>query len=533
VVVNYAFIGTDGKALDIVTPFSFEGWNEMSLNVTLTVPERAVKLNYFVNITDRGGNEVGIENSLLVQDIILPQVIIRPEGNASTGEDLLLNVTVKENTFNGELELLYRPLGDLGPGSILCIGLGGEIGTIVVHPSIPIAVDMVKVQLRARCTDEALNVFEGDVMVINVSDIVPPTIRKPEINIKNNGLLVHFNVYIVDNIKITSVDLSLNCSGGKNIRGDMVGNGHSWELSLPLPLDAIWCDWTISARDTSGNEARSFGRYKLSPVGPSVLSDLTNGTPKTGRPFELVFNERAGLHVGFRRIDWWFDTDQVMSEWNLSRSMITVPENASELHYRYSIKDQFDTIVSIVGGCKVLDVILPTFSLTTGEAYNGRTSVLPWSVIDNIGVAASFIRYRFDDLDWTMVEPSGVDLIIMIPLDAVSLKVEGHVNDTEGNINTTVLERNIIDDTPPALERIIKAFDERNDTLMVFLVCSDNRGLEQIRVRWSIGPGRSELMPIQALANGTFQGKVLLAGQEGELRIEVTLNDTSGNQMSF
>jgi len=528
--LDYELTGPDGLVVAGGTDVGQKHWKELTFSKLISVPENAVLLRYRFRATDRGGNSEGIYKELAVKDTISPNVTLSPAGPAGTGVELELNLTVTENILMGWIGVEYSVSEGAGPYGNTTFDLEGVTGTSYHRPVVPIPRGATTVFISVYGQDLAGNEVEDVSLLLNVTDILPPSISPPDIYTLDAGLRLSFSTVITDNIKVGGANLSVSWSGRRTTTVPLMEEGALWSAVLNVPLDAVRIRWKIMAWDLQGNTAEASGSYDY-PVPITVLSDITTGTPMTGRSFRLAFEERTGLSVADRTITWWFETGDVNRTTEALNCTIFVPENARTLNYGYRIVDSYGVEASIDGEKDVLDVIPPSITVTARGPANDRPISIYWSVDDNVAVKESYVLYRFDGSEWDRAEGPDHLVVVHVPVRASVMELEGHVMDDTSIENVSFLRLDVLDPIAPIVARFELVHDIRNDTVVLRADFYDNRGPGSARVNWSKGGMDQGLIDLDDAWNGEVTRELDLDGFRGEVSFRVVLIDRSGNRV--
>jgi parallel beta-helix repeat protein len=528
--LDYELTGPDGLVVAGGTDVGQKHWKELTFSKVISVPENAVLLRYRYRATDRGGNSEGIYKELAVKDTIAPNVTLHPAGPAGTGVGLELNLSVTENIMMGWIGVEYSVSEGAEPFGNTTFDLEGVTGTSYHRPVVPIPRGATTVFVSAYGQDLAGNEVEDVSLLLNVTDILPPSISPPDIYVLDAGLRLSFSTVITDNIKVGGANLTVSWSGRGTITAPLTAEGSVWSAIIDVPLDTVRSRWSIMAWDLQGNTAEASGSYD-DPVPITVLSDITTGTPMTGRSFRLAFEERSGLSVSDRTIMWWFETGDVNRTTGALNCTIFVPENARTLNYGYRIVDGYGVEASIDGEKDVLDVIPPSITLSAGGPANDRPISIYWSVDDNVAVKESYVLYRFDGSNWDRADGPEQMAVVHVPVRASVMELEGHVRDDTSIENVSFLRLDVLDPIAPIVARFELVYDIRNDTVVLRADFYDNRGPGDAKVNWSKGGMDQGLIDLDDAWNGEVTRELDLDGYRGEVSFMVVLIDRSGNRV--
>jgi hypothetical protein len=251
----------------------------------------------------------------------------------------------------------------------------------------------------------------------------------------------------------------------------------------------------------------------------------------TGKPFRLVFEEISNLVVSSRTISWWFETGPVNSSSGSLDHTILVPISARTLQYTYVITDTYGVRSEIYGERTVLDVIPPMIGVTADAPANGEAISVHWSVSDNIAVKESMLRYRFDGSNWTDVISLDQRAVIIVPLEASVMDLEGLIKDDSLIENVSSLSLDVLDPIAPVVSMFEVRYDPKNDTVRLRARFQDNRGPGTAIVNWSKGGVDQGELDLTNAWYGEMTTTLLLEGFRGEVSFRVVLVDRSGNRV--
>ncbi len=528
--LDYDLSGLDGLVIAEGVDVGQKHWNELTFSKVIMVPETAVLLRYRFRATDRGGNSEGIYKELAVKDTIAPNVTISTAGPAGTGDGLMLNLTMTENILMGWVVVDHSSSEGAAPYGNITYDLNGQTGTRYLRPIVPIPSGARTVFISVYGQDLAGNHIERVSLLVNVTDILPPVISPPDIYALDAGLRLSFSAVITDNIGVAGANLTVSWSGWRTTTVPLLMEGVLWSAILNVPLDAVRTRWSIMAWDLQGNLAEVGGNAD-DPVPISVLSDITIGTPMTGRSFRLAFEERTGLSVAQRTIRWRFETGDDNFTTGALNCTIMVPITARTIHYSYGVVDSYGAEVSINGDKDALDVIPPSITISASGPANDRPVTIYWSVKDNIAVKESYVLFRFDGSNWDRADGPEQMAVVNVPVQASILELEAHVMDDASIENISVLRLDVLDPIAPVITGFDVQFDQRNDSIRLRARFHDNRGPGSALVNWTKGGTDQGGIDLDDAWGEEVTMDLPLVGYRGEVSFKVVLIDRSGNRV--
>ncbi len=287
-------------------------------------------------------------------------------------------------------------------------------------------------------------------------DTNPPTIKDNTSNLAAPGQDFKFKGEVHDE-KMGSVYVKYwtNATNAVNESLSNVG-GDIYEYVMIVPSNISYFNYNISAVDSAGNWA-TVGPINVSvgETNPPRIMDHTDDEAFTGE--ELTFNvsieEDTELDKAYVKFWTYSQNRSVNSSMNRIRRMefrktITVPNNASELHYMISAKDTSlnwgNTDEKVI---PVEDVISPAAVLTEDKTVKvGREVILnAGDSSDNLGIS----EYSWSFGDGTENNGNESTAIAHKYSSTGTYTVELEVADEAGNKDSTSMEVTVQNQAPP------------------------------------------------------------------------------------
>ncbi|MBN1540317.1 MAG: hypothetical protein JW939_09255, partial [Candidatus Thermoplasmatota archaeon] len=388
-----------------------------------------------------------------------------------------------------------------------------------------------------------VEVFDNDAPVIDV--------LSSSLSI-NAGENISVIISVSDNIEVDDVWSVL--SGAVEGEFPLVHSGGLWYLDIVTDAGVLGnVSITIHATDTSGNHA-DLVIDEVSLVDgtpPSILADLTPNSVSTGDEmiFSVVCSDANG--ISFVRVEYRqgeasdiiyldhifnspsspeslpgsFDPSEYTGEWSCYSGSFIVPiDDVSDIVYRFVIEDTKGNMqVGPWTTVNVIDDILPVVVVDWGssEPWNGEEFDIVFTATDNIGVVERWLSVCHSDN--VLLNETGEGIIIFsVPVDlSGSITIRAFGRDASDNLFLYVSDPIPVNDgilPTCGISGFLKG--ETGQVVRLELVPEDNIGISS--VSWSVGG-----------ISGTGNLVEFDTDEEGEYRLDVEVQDLSGNKGSF
>lgn len=297
----------------------------------------------------------------------------------------------------------------------------------------------------------------------------------------------------------------------------------------------------VSSFDPSGNEAvddngSDHYTFQTPDLTPPEITDLTNGTPTTGDPFNLSANVTDNVEVRNVTLEYWFNgrepnNVEMDEDENFSRT-ITIPDDAKKLYYRFMANDTSGNLnMSDIFVKNVTDDNPPEISdVTKGTPTTGDSFRLSANITDNIAINSSEVTYWTDVSENKTLTLNGSKqptywADISLPSNASKLYFLFQATDTSNNTNVSApFNTSVMDDDPPFTDSTYtpknKSFKEGDTITLKGVNTTDN--LAVVNYTWIISNGGDQTVLYGEEVNHTFDGA-------GTYNVSLTVSDPSNN----
>ncbi len=364
---------------------------------------------------------------------------------------------------------------------------------------------------------------------------------------------IHHNNFLFNNNSgIQAWDNGIN-----NSWDDGIGEGNFWENYTSLyPLaandDHVWNKpYNISGPSNSSD------RYPLFYAGPGADTDLPrlvgDNTPaqaSTGDSFTFSaeFEDNLGIvtvHVlySYDGINWLDNETMVLSRGGIWSYSITINSDATDLFYRFYLKDMGRnhvlTDITLLG---VQDNDPP--ELISDDTQDSATTsdmfVFSVKLGDNVGIISASAHYSYNGNDFTqkdLIKEMGDtwSTSITVEEDATELyyyiAFSDGINEMETTINTVQVTDN---DAPTLMVDNTPLFGTTGDAFTFEVGVADNYGIESVSVYYSHDDKEYQIKELKNDGKGSWKEDIILELNFTDLYyyFKVTDNSNPKNELT-
>lgn len=512
-----------------------------SWDITITLPSDAASMEYYFWTRDAAGNQDMTNNfTRAVNDNDAPVFgslwdhRLSPGGTGHFSANITDNIAVDQVKFdftvNGTERYNWSVSNQTGNSWKIDVGIPAD-GEIIEYSF------WVK--------DAKNNWARSENVSIGVGDNEPPLFGAVWVSPLTTGEAGFFSVNITDNISVRSVMFDYTING--YLRSNLsVRNrtGDSWNISVVVPNNTTSLEYHFWANDTSANMNRT---TNLTPAvvdnDHPLLGEITSTPLMTGESavFSLNITDNIGVDGlffdftvnGTVRYNWTVN-NRTEDTWTIT---ITVPVHATELEYYFWGRDANNNWVRTSNETRpVLDNIAPTFGIMwNGSVTTGDAAIFSVNITENIEVSFVFFDFLINGLNnfnWSVTNTTGTSwyISIILPSNATTIQFSFWVNDTSGNVNSTIPDLlQVADDDKPVLGSGWHGSVTTGDQVLFSMNITDNVAIGSVQFDFLInGVSRWNLTVVNNTGN-SWHVTVTIPSDASSIEYNFWVNDTSAN----
>ena len=423
-----------------------------SWNITITIPEDAVSINFifWVNDSSNNANQTQVINEV-IYDNDYPVLGILWHSGLTTGDPAVFSINATDNigiksvwfdfTINGMYHFNWSVLNQTGDSWSITINITSNATSIEFH----FWVD-----------DTSSNWSKTSVDIKSVYDNDHPVFGNHWNTTFTTGDPVFISVNVTDNVGMASLWIDFSINDIFNYNWSVTNHTeNSWYITIILPSDAVYFKYLFLAKDTSNNWSNTGSKnWTVADNDAPVFTSTWNSTLTTGDAayFSTNITENIGLCLKCKSIRLYFIINGVSHHnWSAMNNTgsswfidITIPSNAETIEYWFVAKDTSGNWGE--SGNATLDVLDnddPSFgNLWHGELTTGDSAYFSANITDNINVDTVWFDYTINGVlhnNYSVTNHTGDswEITLTLPTHSTSIEFDFITNDTSSRWATS------------------------------------------------------------------------------------------------
>jgi hypothetical protein len=303
---------------------------------------------------------------------------------------------------------------------------------------------------------------------LTVVDIIPPTILdSSSIPFTEKNFI--FKITFIDNIALSESHISYWFDDKNNEPMNITNVSEN----ILIPSNAHILNYDILVRDISQNSAFLSVKKEIIDVIPPNITIIFS-QPRTNKSLNFKCNITDNWNLKYVNLSYWFNESIISTVMRLNGTLfeinISIPPNATVIHYNISALDLSGNIEFENGILIVLDDILPEIiDITLGEPRAGDSYIIHVKVNDNIGIKKVYLKYWIDEKESVInMSLSGNIYSIRIDIPNQSKRLSYQINALDVSDNNAKTQIRRLDTTST------NSYVNHNLIIILFLlfVCS-------------------------------------------------------------
>lgn len=325
------------------------------------------------------------------------------DSQGTTGDTFWFRVDVEDNIGLSEVAVEFW----FGSGNKTTMTMQGPSPYSLSINIPPRSLDQLHYVLMA--SDGSDNMEASNDRVINVIDNDHPLIDIEPINHTFTGSNLNISAHVIDNIKVSSVELYYQFETGDMGSNPMVYSSGNYFGLIEIPNDSLSpVHYWINATDSSDNwfNTEPLDALVHDDDEPVLIDDHSDTNPTTGDLFEFraVFEDNIG--IDHAEVEFWFGDgthEHRHMTGNISsfQQSIEIPYlSTAPLNYIFHVTDHFNNTFSshiVTNNVSDNDPPLIVSDPTQRSVQGGDMLDFQLEVFDNIGVEEAFVNFWLDD----------------------------------------------------------------------------------------------------------------------------------------
>jgi len=473
---------------------------------------------YYINATDGSLNSTHpwpnpftTPHAIEIIDLTPPEIYHTFPAFLNTSDDVEITAQIIDNVGMDDARLHYY--FDTTTGLTIAQNISMiDQGSGNYNQSIGIPDNAIALYYNILANDTSDNWNQTGELVLAVIDTIPVEIMDLTLGIPVTSGSFTIDAKVDDYIGIGTVYLNYLFLDSdftyswQNISMNVLGGGN-YDYTIPVPEDAIWLNYNISASDTSNNwNETGIITLSVSDIINSDIFDLTIGTPSTGVNYVITSTVTDNINVSAVHLNYQFESFSWTSVWyNITMTFlggnnyiyyVPVLDNATLFRYNMCASDNSSNwnSTSILVQA-VNDVLVPIFSgLNSSNPATSSNFTITAQVMDNKELDEVYVMYYFSTLSGNTViqnvsmnDLSGgnYDYTISVPENVLRLYYNISANDTSNNWNETGLQTLSINDTIlPEILDLTTGTPSTGEDFMVTALLTDNINVSKVHLKY-------------------------------------------------